>query len=99
MPRRSDRDRRVADLLAALARSANMRLARRETGISAYWAYRRRKADPDFDALRATCNVRAAAAASGVSATGAYRYYHAGGVSRGVGRGRSPRGGCIWRWR
>jgi hypothetical protein len=39
----------MADLLAALARSANVRLALRETGISACWAYRRRKADPDFD--------------------------------------------------
>lgn len=49
MPRNVDIPRRCADLLAALARTANVRLALRETGVSAYWAYRRRSADPDFD--------------------------------------------------
>lgn len=46
---RVDAARRCADLLAALARTANVRLALSETGISACWAYKRRKADPDFD--------------------------------------------------
>jgi hypothetical protein len=50
MSRKVDGARRCADLLAALARTANVRLALREAGISACWAYRRRKADPDFDA-------------------------------------------------
>lgn len=49
MAHRVDAARRCADLLAALARTANVRLALSETGISACWAYKRRKADPDFD--------------------------------------------------
>lgn len=50
MPHKVNAAARCADLLAALARTANVRLALKETGVSAYWAYRRRKADPDFDA-------------------------------------------------
>ena len=50
MPHKVDAARRCADLLVALARTANVRQALRETGVSAYWAYRRRAADPDFDA-------------------------------------------------
>ena len=50
LPHRVDTARRCADFLAALARTANVRLALKEAGVSAYWAYRRRKADPDFDA-------------------------------------------------
>lgn len=44
-----DAGRRCADLLAALARTANVRLALQECGVSACWAYRRRRVDPDFD--------------------------------------------------
>lgn len=50
VPHKVDAARRCADLLAALARTANVRLALRETGVSACWAYGRRRADPDFDA-------------------------------------------------
>lgn len=50
MGHKVDAARRCADLIAALARTANVRLALRETGISACWAYRRREADPDFAA-------------------------------------------------
>lgn len=50
LAKKVDGARRCADLLAALARTANVRLALKETGISAYWAYRRRKTDGDFDA-------------------------------------------------
>ena len=50
MPNKVDVRGRCADLLAALARTANARLALKECGISHYWAYRRRKSDPDFDA-------------------------------------------------
>ena len=50
MPHKVDAAQRCADLLVALARSANVRLALSECGISAYWAYRRRRADADFDA-------------------------------------------------
>lgn len=48
MPRQVDGARRCADLLAALARTANVAQACRDTGISKYWAYRRRAADADF---------------------------------------------------
>ena len=69
MPRRVDAERRCADLLAALARTANVRLALSETGISACWAYRRRRADADFDtrwraAVRAGRRALAQAAAA-----------------------------------
>ena len=50
MPAKVDVARRCADLLAALARVANVRLALRETGISASWAYGRRRRDADFRA-------------------------------------------------
>ena len=50
MPAKVNSARRCADLLAALARTANVRLALRECGISHYWAYRQRKLDRDFDA-------------------------------------------------
>ena len=48
MPRKVDAGARCADLLAALARTANVAQACRDTGISKYWAYRRRAADGDF---------------------------------------------------
>lgn len=50
MPKKVDAGRRCADLLAALARTANARLALEECGISHYWAYKQRTSDPDFDA-------------------------------------------------
>jgi hypothetical protein len=64
MPRKADPAQRCADLLAALARTANVRLALRETGISAFWAYGRRRADADFD-RRWRSVVRAAKARLG----------------------------------
>lgn len=50
--------RRCADLLAALARTGNVSEACRASGISIYWAYRRRRADADF-ARRWVTAVRA----------------------------------------
>lgn len=50
MPHKVDAARRCADILAALARTANVRLSLKETGVSHYWAYRRRRDDPDFRA-------------------------------------------------
>lgn len=54
MPKKIDGARRCADVLAALARCANVRLALQECGVSHYWAYGRKRADPDFAARWAT---------------------------------------------
>lgn len=72
MPRKVDAGRRCADLLAALARTANVTLACRETGVSKFWAYRRRGRDADFARRWATAvragERRAACAAARLAA-------------------------------
>ncbi|PAX07350.1 hypothetical protein CKY28_15160 [Sphingomonas lenta] len=65
-------------MLAALARTANARLALKECGISHYWAYKQRKSDPDFDARWRTAvrngrRALAAAAAARARDVGAAR--------------------------